>query len=432
MTGAGSYQFCMNGTNSAGTEVNMTPAACTTITASNPAASCTGTPWGTMASGTSNTAYSTSSVTYPNTCASQTRTCTNGTLSGSYANTSCSVLAADACGTANGIPQQYSDPSGTAACGSGAYSNSPADTSLAWNWSCGALSCSAPKFGCTTTTDTNYNASGPNNIYNCANTCANSATNYPTCTIITITFNGNGNTGGSTASKTIPYGTSAALTANGFTRTGYTFNGWNTLANGTGANYADRVNYGPVSANVTLYAQWISGDACGSGSGATPQLTKPTGPAPSGTACAGGALSLNSPADTTTSGLQAWNWSCGSVTSCSAPKYGCRITNDINYTLSQYGANGPNNNYGCANKCSVTTDTNYNTAACSGTCANSATNYSTCNTCTSPLVYNGTSCVSALGISVSPTTYSVTLPSSTIFQPILSPTEPPPIRLADY
>ena len=52
---------------------------------------CTGTPWGTVSSGYSNTAYSTS--TPAGTCASvsQTRTCTAGTMSGTYTNTSCTA-----------------------------------------------------------------------------------------------------------------------------------------------------------------------------------------------------------------------------------------------------------------------------------------------------------------------------------------------------
>ncbi|MFZ2048723.1 MAG: hypothetical protein WAV25_00235 [Minisyncoccia bacterium] len=132
-----------------------------------------------------------------------------------------------------------------------------------------------------------------------------------------------------------------------------------------------------ASATVTVTTVQTPPDACGSGSGSTPQLNEPT---TNPSACNPGVYA-NSPADTTTPGAQSWNWSCGAVTSCSAPKYGCRTTNDINYSLPQYGANGPNNNWGCANKCSITTDTNYNTAPCAGTCANGAPvgTYPTCN-----------------------------------------------------
>jgi len=51
-------------------------------------------PWGgSIASGASVTAYAASSVPCGSSCASQTRTCSNGSLSGSYTNSSCSVVA---------------------------------------------------------------------------------------------------------------------------------------------------------------------------------------------------------------------------------------------------------------------------------------------------------------------------------------------------
>jgi uncharacterized repeat protein (TIGR02543 family) len=42
---------------------------------------------------------------------------------------------------------------------------------------------------------------------------------------------------------------------NTLTRTGYSFSGWNTLANGTGNAYGDGASY-PFTADATLYAQW--------------------------------------------------------------------------------------------------------------------------------------------------------------------------------
>ncbi|WP_146200620.1 InlB B-repeat-containing protein, partial [Paenibacillus agaridevorans] len=39
-------------------------------------------------------------------------------------------------------------------------------------------------------------------------------------------------------------------------RNGYTFAGWNTLANGTGTNYAAGATLTIGAANVTLYAKW--------------------------------------------------------------------------------------------------------------------------------------------------------------------------------
>ena len=51
-------------------------------------------PWGgTISSGQSVTAYQASSVPCGSSCASQTRTCSNGSLSGTYTNSSCSVAA---------------------------------------------------------------------------------------------------------------------------------------------------------------------------------------------------------------------------------------------------------------------------------------------------------------------------------------------------
>ena len=56
------------------------------------------------------------------------------------------------------------------------------------------------------------------------------------------------------------YGHPAALTANTFTREGYTFTGWNTKANGGGTKYADGATVRNLTtienAVVTLYAQW--------------------------------------------------------------------------------------------------------------------------------------------------------------------------------
>src|SRR6185437_8802619 len=48
-----------------------------------------------------------------------------------------------------------------------------------------------------------------------------------------------------------------ALTTNAFTRTGYTFAGWNTAANGSGTAYADAASY-PFTADATMYAQWTA------------------------------------------------------------------------------------------------------------------------------------------------------------------------------
>lgn len=74
-----------------------------------------------------------------------------------------------------------------------------------------------------------------------------------TSTSKTVIFNGNGSTGGSMANQSAC--ASTALTTNAFTRTGYTFAGWNTAADGSGTAYANGASY-PFTADITLYAQW--------------------------------------------------------------------------------------------------------------------------------------------------------------------------------
>ncbi|MCX6413710.1 MAG: InlB B-repeat-containing protein [Actinobacteria bacterium] len=70
----------------------------------------------------------------------------------------------------------------------------------------------------------------------------------------TVTFDANGGTGSMSAQSA---STATALTSNSFTRTGYAFAGWNTVAGGTGTAYANGASF-PFSASATLYAQWTA------------------------------------------------------------------------------------------------------------------------------------------------------------------------------
>ena len=81
----------------------------------------------------------------------------------------------------------------------------------------------------------------------------------------TITYVGNGNTSGSApVDSSSPYtsGSSVAILGNSGTlaKTGYQFAGWNTAADGSGTSRVGD-NAFNISANTTLYAQWIIGGA---------------------------------------------------------------------------------------------------------------------------------------------------------------------------
>lgn len=70
-----------------------------------------------------------------------------------------------------------------------------------------------------------------------------------------VTFNKNDG-GATTSTQYVQGGVSTPLTSNSFSRTGYTFNGWNTDADGTsGTGYTNGQSVN-LSANLTLYAKW--------------------------------------------------------------------------------------------------------------------------------------------------------------------------------
>ena len=70
-----------------------------------------------------------------------------------------------------------------------------------------------------------------------------------------VTFNKNDG-GATTSTQYVQGGVSTNLTSNSFSKTGYTFNGWNTDADGTsGTGYTNGQSVS-LSANLTLYAKW--------------------------------------------------------------------------------------------------------------------------------------------------------------------------------
>ena len=71
----------------------------------------------------------------------------------------------------------------------------------------------------------------------------------------TITFNANGGSGTVPTAISTYVGVANTIPSNSLTRTGYTFNGWNTASDGSGTAYATGSTITP-SGDVTLYAQW--------------------------------------------------------------------------------------------------------------------------------------------------------------------------------
>ena len=77
----------------------------------------------------------------------------------------------------------------------------------------------------------------------------------------TVTYNGNGNTGGAVPTDANTYNNGEAVTVADNTGTlvksGSTFSGWNTAANGSGITYPVGSSFAMGAANVVLYALWV-------------------------------------------------------------------------------------------------------------------------------------------------------------------------------
>ncbi|HYA87693.1 MAG TPA: InlB B-repeat-containing protein [Nitrospirota bacterium] len=79
----------------------------------------------------------------------------------------------------------------------------------------------------------------------------------PTCT---VTYNGNGNAGGNVPIDLTNYEQGQTVTVldntGNLVKTGASFGGWNTLADGSGTFYIPGQTFTMGAANVTLYAIW--------------------------------------------------------------------------------------------------------------------------------------------------------------------------------
>ncbi|MDA7807052.1 InlB B-repeat-containing protein, partial [Aquiluna sp.] len=82
---------------------------------------------------------------------------------------------------------------------------------------------------------------------------------YPvwTASTVTVTFKSNYVGGAGDSTQTISNGIATNLTANAFTRTGYTFAGWDLAADGSGTDYTDEQSV-TITTGLTLFAKWTA------------------------------------------------------------------------------------------------------------------------------------------------------------------------------
>ena len=79
----------------------------------------------------------------------------------------------------------------------------------------------------------------------------------------TLSFDGNGGTGTAPDDAVVGVGTSYTMPSNPFSKTGYSFGGWNTKDDGSGSNYSAGTSYEldyEDGDEITLYAKWTLTD----------------------------------------------------------------------------------------------------------------------------------------------------------------------------
>lgn len=123
------------------------------------------------------------------------------------------------------------------------YSCQITDVVVTWNWA--KVKTSASKTVTLTETETNQKATKTFTI--------------PAKTSYKVSYNANGGSGAPSA-QTKWYGETLTLSSTKPTRSGYTFNGWNTNSSGTGTNYSSGASY-TGNAALSLYAKWTANKA---------------------------------------------------------------------------------------------------------------------------------------------------------------------------
>ena len=164
----------------------------------------------------------------------------------------------------------------------------------------------------------------------------------------TITYDSNSATSGTVPSPTVAVGTQAqtllATNSGTLAKTGYTFTGWNTAANGSGTNYAAGLTTYSSPGDITLYAQWKSTITYNTN---TATGTVPTAVITKGSAS--GTFALNSGAGLTKTGLTFAGWNTAANGSGTNYAGGETYTSSGDITLYavfrpsiSYNANGAN------------------------------------------------------------------------------------------
>jgi hypothetical protein len=95
----------------------------------------------------------------------------------------------------------------------------------------------------------------------CVGSCQSPAGQSGSSTSLTVTYDANGATSGTVPVDPQTYSSGTSITAldntGGLLRTGYSFGGWNTKADGSGTGVATEGSYKLHNSNLTLYARWL-------------------------------------------------------------------------------------------------------------------------------------------------------------------------------
>jgi uncharacterized repeat protein (TIGR02543 family) len=152
-------------------------------------------------------------------------------------------------------------------------------------------------------------------------------------TNVTVTFESNGGVGSMVSQVA---NSSRTLSVNTYTRSGFSFTGWNTSANGSGTAYLDSATY-DFSEDLTLYAIWVANAVPPSISVQPQSATKISGQSVtfsvSATASDGGELSYQwYIGGLTISGATSSTLTIDNVSSGNAGDYTVVVTNTLNAT----------------------------------------------------------------------------------------------------